>query len=139
MGALLVLAAACAAPGAGAAGGVTGTYRATVTAAALRAAGVRSQEASFDAGTWTLTLRGGRWTMRQQHGTLGNADAVGTFAVDGPRALFTLTRIDGAPHHEFAGSVQWRAAGSTLRFARSGVANIYELYVLVAQPWTRTA
>jgi len=103
----------------------------------LRAVGVPPQEAGFDAGTWTITLGRGRWTMQQAHGVLGNARAQGDLMVAGSRALFTLTRIDGVPHHEFAGTVVWRLAGPSLRFTRSGVANIYELYVLVAQPWTR--
>jgi hypothetical protein len=119
-------------------GGLSGTYRATVTAAALRATGVPAQEASFDAGTWTLVLGNGRWTMRQTHGVLGNAFAEGDLQVKGSRALFTLRRIDGVPHHEFAGTVTWRRTGSKLRFARAGVAWIYEMFVLVAQPWART-
>jgi hypothetical protein len=123
---------------AGTAAGLTGTYRATVTARSLRATGVPAQEASFDAGTWTLTLAPGHWTMRQQHGVLGNALAEGDLKVAGSRALFTLTRIDGVPHHEFAGPLHWRASPSSLRFTRAGVAQIYELYVLVARPWTRT-
>jgi hypothetical protein len=118
--------------------GPTGTYKATVTAAALRATGVPAQEASFDAGTWTLVLGNGRWTMRQAHGVLGNAVAEGDLQLKGGRALFTLRKIDGVPHHEFAGVVTWRRTGSKLRFARAGVAWIYEMFVLVAQPWTRT-
>ena len=117
--------------------GLNGTYRATVTAAALHATGVPTQEASFDAGTWTLVLGDGRWTMRQTHGPLGNAVAQGDLQVNGNRALFTLRKIDGVPHHEFAGAVTWQRAGSKLRFRRAGVAWIYEMFVLVAQPWTR--
>ncbi len=75
--------------------------------------------------------------MRQQHGVLGNAQAQGDLVLQGPRALFTLTRIDGIPHHEFAGAVRWRLNGPALRFTRSGVAQIYEVDVLVARPWTR--
>jgi len=120
-------------------GPLRGTYRALVTARSLRAVGVPAQEATFDAGTWTLTLGPGRWTMRQAGGPYGNAFAEGALKLSAGRALLTLERIDGVPHHEFAGAVRWRASGRSLRFARSGVANIYELYVLVAQPWRRTA
>jgi len=119
------------------AAGLNGTYRATVTAAPLRATGVPAQEASFDAGAWTLVLGNGRWRMRQAHGVVGNAVAVGDLQVKGNRALFTLRKIDGLPHHEFAGAVTWQGAGSKLRFKRAGVAWIYEMFVLVAQPWTR--
>jgi hypothetical protein len=71
------------------------------------------------------------------HGVLGNAVAEGDLVVKGNRASFTLRRIDGVPHHEFAGVVTWKRAGGKLRFTRAGVAWIYELFVLVAQPWTR--
>src|SRR5204863_283504 len=70
----LVSAIALAAVGGAAAGApLDGTYRVTVSAADLIRAGSDANDAKWGVGTWTLTLAGRRWTLRQEHGLYGNA------------------------------------------------------------------
>ena len=112
-----------------------GSYRATMTAAELRAVGTPADIALVDAGTWTLVVRNGHWTLRQAGGPEGNAVDRGDVAVSGAVADFTLRSSDGHPHHVYDGALRWQRRGSGLRFTivdheREDVAG-----VLAARPW----
>ena len=119
-------------------GGPQGAYRATLSMAELRAAGASAREAGWDAGTWTLTLAGSRWTLRQSGGRYGDAVDRGTVAVSGARAAFTLRSADGFPHNEDVGTLTWRTAPDGLRFAaavRSRNADV--IRILSTRAWAR--
>jgi hypothetical protein len=117
--------------------GIDGTYRVRVNAADLRAASAEGLFAADDAGTWTVTFGGGRWTLRQSHGAYGNSLDRGTVTLAGPRALFTLSSADGFPHHEYLGILHWRTTPGSLRFTRPGHATSDIFFVLAARPWAR--
>jgi hypothetical protein len=117
--------------------GWNGTYRATVTAADLRAVGTPVDIARVDAGTWTLVLADGRWTLRQAGGPYGNAVDKGDVVVSGPVADFTLTSSDGHPHHVYDGRLRWRPTAAGLRFSLVGREREDVGGVLAARPWAR--
>jgi hypothetical protein len=123
---------------AGAASGPQGTYRVTLAARDLVRVGASAREAGWDAGTWTLTLAGPRWALRQAGGRYGNALDRGTVARSGPAAAFTLRSADGFVHNEDVGTLTWRSTPAGLRFApavRSRNRDIIQ--ILSARPWTR--
>jgi len=117
--------------------GWDGTYRATVTAADLRAVGTPVDIARVDAGTWTLVLTDGRWTLRQAAGPYGNAVDKGDAVVSGAVADFTLTSSDGRPHHVYDGRLRWRRTAAGLRFSIVGREREDVGGVLAARPWVR--
>jgi hypothetical protein len=133
LGAAAVLAAAASLAGSS---GLDGTYRSAVTAADLRAVGTPADIALVDAGTWTLVVRNGHWTLRQAGGPDGNAIDRGDVAVSGPVAKFTLTSSDGHPHHVYDGALRWRRAGTGLRFTIVGHEREDVAGVLAAGPWS---
>ena len=126
------------APGAAAAGSLSGTYRVTLAARDLVRVGASAHEVGWAVGTWTLALGHGRWTLRQANGRYGNALDRGVVALDGSRAAFTMTSADGYRHGELVGTVRWQASARALRFSvavRPRSADLLE--VLVARPWVR--
>jgi hypothetical protein len=126
------------APGAAAAGSLSGKYRVTLAARDLVRVGASAREVGWDVGTWTLALGHERWTLRQADGRYGNALDRGDVALDGSSAAFTMTSADGYRHGEFVGTVRWHASAGALRFSvavRPRSADLLE--VLVARPWLR--
>jgi hypothetical protein len=119
--------------------GFDGSYRAAVSAADLRAVGTPVDIAREDAGTWTLTLGHGRWSLRQAGGPDGNAVDRGDVTVAGAIAKFTLRTSDGHPHHVYDGALRWRCTGTGLRFAIVGHEREDVAGVLAARPWKRLA
>jgi hypothetical protein len=123
---------------AAAAGPPAGGYRVTLARADLLRAGDSAREAGWGAGTWTLTLAPGRWTLRQAQGANGNTVDRGTLAVTGGRAAFTLRSADGYAHNEDVGTLTWRSGARTLRFAPAVRARNRDLLaVLSARSWRR--
>jgi hypothetical protein len=127
-------AAAVAAPG-----GFEGSYRATLAARALVAVGTPADLAAADTGTWTLTVRGGRWWLRQSGGPYGNASDRGDVAVAGAVAKFETRTVDGYPHHVFVGALRWRLRAGVLRFAIVGRQREDLAGVLAAAGWQPTS
>jgi hypothetical protein len=121
--------------GAGAAAPLDGTYRVTVSAADLMRAGSDANDSKWGVGTWTLTLAGRRWTLRQEHGLYGNAIDRGVMDAKGG---FTTTLVDGYGHHEFLGVLRGRMTSAGLVFMRVSAARNTDLAaVLSARPWRR--
>src|SRR5947207_5364606 len=117
---VLVAAVALVAAGtAGAAGSLDGTYRVTVSAADLIRAGSDANDSKWGVGTWTLTLDGSKWTLRQAHGLYGNAIDRGVFDAKGG---FTTALVDGYGHHEFLGVLRARRTAIGLVFTRVSAA-----------------
>jgi hypothetical protein len=115
-----------------------GTFRVALGLRDLRALGASSEDVTHDVGTWTLSIAGGRWTLRQVGGLDGNALDRGVVAVEGSRSAFTLTSVDGYPHGEFVGALRWRASAGQLRFAALDRRPLTDLVALfTARPWTR--
>jgi hypothetical protein len=122
--------------GAGAAGPLDGIYRVTVGAANLTRAGSDANDAKWGVGTWTLTLAGRRWTLRQEGGLYGNAIVRG---VRDTKGGFTTALVDGYGHHEFLGVLRGRLTAAGLVFTRVAAARNTDLAaVLSARPWART-
>jgi hypothetical protein len=136
--AVAVAAGSVLAPGAAAAGSLSGTYRVTLAARDLVTVGASAHEVGWDVGTWILALGHGRWTLRQANGRYGNALDRGVVALDGSRAAFTMTFADGYRHGEYVGTVRWQASAGAFRFTvavRPRSADLLE--VLLARPWLR--
>ena len=132
---LPALVALAAAGGLGPPGSLDGTYRVTVAAADLLRAGSDANDASWGVGTWTLTLSGSSWTLRQTHGLYGNAHDQGV--VDA-RGAFTTSLVDGYAHHEFLGVLGARATSRGLVFTRISPARNTDIAaILSARPWRR--
>jgi hypothetical protein len=115
--------------------GLDGNYRATISAADLRAVGTPADIALVDAGSWRLVVADGHWTLRQSRGPFGNAVDRGDVVVAGPVAKFTLRTSDGHPHHVYDGALRWRRSGTGLRFAIIGHEREDVAGVLAARPW----
>ena len=121
--------------GAAAAGPLDGTYRVTVSAADLIRAGSDANDSKWGVGTWTLTLKGRAWTLRQEHGLYGNAIDRGTIDAKGG---FTTALVDGYGHHEFLGVLRGRRTSTGIAFTRVASARNTDLAaVLSARPWRR--
>ena len=121
--------------GAAAAGPLDGTYRVTVSAADLIRAGSDANDSKWGVGTWTLTLAGRAWTLRQEHGLYGNAIDRGTIDAKGG---FTTALVDGYGHHEFLGVLRGRRTSTGIAFTRVASARNTDLAaVLSARPWRR--
>jgi hypothetical protein len=114
-----------------------GRYRVTLRQRDLGGAAAVGLLAENDLGTWTLTIAGSRWTLRQSHGIYGDTIDQGTFAVAGERAAFTLTSGYGFRHHQFLGMTRWQAGKRTLRFSSLGPPQVDVIFVLSARPWLR--
>ena len=132
----LVSAIALAAVGGAAAGApLDGTYRLTVSAADLIRAGSDANDAKWGVGTWTLTLAGRKWTLRQERGLYGNAIDRGVMDAKGG---FTTALVDGYGHHEFLGVLRGRRTARGLVFTRvSAALNTDIAAILSARPWRR--
>ena len=123
--------------GAAAAGPLDGTYRVTVSAADLIRAGSDANDSKWGVGTWTLTLAGRKWTLRQERGLYGNAIDRGVMDAKGG---FTTALVDGYGHHEFLGVLRGRRTGAGLVFTRvSSALNTDIAAILSARPWRRVA
>jgi hypothetical protein len=115
-----------------------GTFRVTLAPLELRALGTAGEDVAHDVGTWTLTIAGGRWTLRQVDGLNGDAFDRGLVRVEGSRAAFTLTSADGYPHGEFVAALRWRTTAGRLRFAALDRRPLTDLVALLtARPWKR--
>jgi hypothetical protein len=126
-----------AAGGAAAGAPLDGTYRVTVSAADLIRAGSDANDSKWGVGTWTLTLAGRKWTLRQKHGLYGNALDRGVVDAEGG---FTTALVDGYGHHEFLGVLRGRLTAAGLVFTRVAAARNTDLAaVLSARPWVRAA
>jgi hypothetical protein len=133
--ALLAAVALATVGGAAAAGPLDGTYRVSVTAADLIRAGSDSNDSKWGVGSWTLTLAGQKWTLRQEHGLYGNAIDRGVMDAKGG---FTTALVDGYGHHEFLGVLRGRLTPAGLVFTRISAARNTDLAaVLSARPWKR--
>ena len=96
-----------------------------------------ANDAKWGVGTWTLTLAGRRWTLRQEHGLYGNAIDRGTIDAKGG---FTTALVDGYGHHEFLGVLRGRRTSTGVAFTRVASARNTDLAaVLSARPWRRLA
>jgi hypothetical protein len=112
-----------------------GIYHVTVSAADLLRAGSDANDAKWGVGSWTLTLAGSRWTLRQTGGLYGNATVHGVVDAKGG---FTTALVDGYGHHEFLGVLRGRLTSMGLVFARIEAARNTDLAaVLSARPWVR--
>jgi hypothetical protein len=75
-----------------------GSYRTTVSADLLRDAGASSEDVRNNAGVWTWTLKGGRWSSHQvpDDPSVTTVDCEGFYDVDGQRVTFTtVTQVAG--------------------------------------------
>jgi hypothetical protein len=114
-----------------------GTFGVTLSPADLVHAGASAREASWGSGSWTLTVAGSRWTLRQSGGRFGNAVDKGT--VDG-KGTFTVRLVDGFHHNEDVGTLHWRETAAGLRFVPVVRARNQDLVqILAARPWRRMA
>jgi hypothetical protein len=126
------------APAAVAAATPQGTYRVTLGARDLVRVGASAREAGWARGTWTLTLAGRRWTLRQTNGVNGNTLDRGTIEVVAAGAAFTLRSADGFVHNEDVGTLRWTVSAAGLRFVpvvRSRNQDVIQ--ILSARVWRR--
>jgi hypothetical protein len=117
-----------------------GTYRVTLDARDLVRAGASAREAGWARGTWTLTLAGHNWTLRQTRGVNGNTLDRGTIAVVAAGAAFTLRSADGFAHNEDVGTLRWTITAAGLRFVpvvRSRNQDVIQ--ILSARVWRRVS
>jgi hypothetical protein len=135
---LMVIVGAILSPPAEPASALQGTFRVTVAPVDLRAIGTSSEDVTHVVGTWTLSIVGGGWTLRQVGGLNGNALDRGVVTVERSRAAFTLTSVDGYPHGEFVAALRWRVTAGRLRFTALDRRPLTDLVALfTARPWKR--
>ena len=114
---------------------LSGTFGVTLSTADLGRVGASAREASWGSGSWTLTVKRSRWTLRQSGGLYGNALDEGT--IDG-RGGFIVRRVDGFNHNEDVGRLRWRETGAGLVFVLVARARNQDIVqILSAKPWRR--
>lgn len=112
-----------------------GLFGVTLSAADLAHVGASPREAAWGTGSWTLAVRGGRWTLRQSRGLYGNAVDRGTVSGEG---RFVVRLVDGFPHNEDLGRMSWRESAAGLVFVPVVRARNQDIaQILSARPWRR--
>ena len=112
-----------------------GSFGVTLSAADLARVGASPREASWGTGSWTLTVTGDRWTLRQSGGLYGNAVDRGTIGAGG---RFVVRLVDGFNHNEDLGRLSWHETGAGLVFVPVERARNQDIsQILSARPWRR--
>jgi hypothetical protein len=100
----------------------------------LAAAGASSREAGWNAGTWTLSFAGRRWTLSQRGGRYGNARDSGTVA----GGTLVVRSVNGFVHNEDVGTVTWQSTPLRLTFFSSNQPRNRDIVqILTARSWVR--
>ena len=115
-----------------------GVYRAKISAAFLRGAGIAASEAAHNSGIQTLIFRGARWTNRTVN-QFHPPDCSGDLSYSGGRV--TLTTDPGPQCGAVAGfrlfSARWSYAHGQLRFSALEPADAFTRAAWGGEPWTR--
>ena len=111
-----------------------GSYRTTFTADQLRGPGVGPKQRKENAGTWTLTLANGKWTLALKASAPGNSGVLaGSYSGSGQTVTFLHQKP--AAVAGVAVKVAWTVDGTSLRLRWISGVNVPAPVVKVV--WTR--
>ncbi len=115
-----------------------GVYRYTLSMADLLAHGLNDHDATINAGVWTWTIRGGRWTIRQSpiDSSVKNTLCEGWYDVQRNAATFTTTtKIQSGDCAPSTWAARWSAHEGNLTWSAVSVSDFSPIFA--SKVWQR--